>query len=347
MAKVINADKLTQSAKKYDKVLRTLPFFSLETAATALRMNVLEVDDEDVIVNKRRKAGGTGPYKQGMTIGYQDEIMKFYESNLKPELVVFKVKDNITNYKEKKLLVEVGKKLDLKKKNHPLEFEIVKDIVTSHGEDVVFSLFHAERDEDRFSPITAFTGFFPALDMLTTEGYISTAEKNTVNTGAIVAPTSATDVEAYEKLVQFLASGHPMLRSANGGIPQLLISEDTLVNVRSAFRNKVKNIEYATMDRMIEALREDARIPQLVVDIHQSLGTGSKLILQKVGNMDIGFNTGKAQQFVQVRNIFEDPNEVQFWLEAGYGVRIRDVHKKVFLTNEQSNTAIDLAGDYK
>ncbi len=344
--KVINVDALTQSAKKYDSVLRTLPFFSLEKVAETLRMNVLELNEENVLVNRRRKAGGTGPYKQGMTITYQEEVMKFFESTLNPELVVFKVKDNITNYQEKKVLVQVGKKLDLKKKKHPLEFEIIKDIVTSHGEDVVFSLFHAERDEDTFSPQTAFTGFFPALDALTTKGYISTAEKNTVNTDAIVAPTSDTDVKAYEQLVEFLASGHPMLRSSNGGIPQLLIAENALLAVRSAFRNKVKNLEYATMDRMIEALREDARIPQLVVDTHQALGTGSKLILQKAGNMDIGFNTGKAQQFVQVRNIFEDPNEVQFWLEAGYGVRFRDIHQKKFLTNEQTNTAINLAGDY-
>jgi hypothetical protein len=100
------------------------------------------------------------------------------------------------------------------------------------------------------------------------------------------------------------------------------------------------------MQEVLEAIREDAFCPGLILSTHEALGTGSKLVLQKVGNMDMGFNTNKSNQFCQVRNIFEDPNEVQFWIEAAYGTRVRDVHQKVFKTNEQTNTGLDLAGDY-
>ena len=181
---IIDFAKLTEAAKTYDKVLRTLPFFSLEEVASSLGLNVQEVANEHVVVNKRRLAGATGPYKQGMVISYKEEIAKFYESTLKPEIVVSKTKDNILNYQDKQLLVAAGATLDLKSKKHPLEQMIVQDEVISHAEDVVFALFFAERDEDIFSPATAFTGFYPAMDMLVTEGYIAAGENNLAVTGA-------------------------------------------------------------------------------------------------------------------------------------------------------------------
>ncbi len=348
MAKVIDVNGLSQAATQYDSILRTLPYFALEALAHKLRLNILHVQDEHILVNKRRKAGATGPYKDGMTITYQEEVSKFFETKLKPELAVCKVKDSILNYTDKKALVVAGAKLDLKKKKHPLEYEIVRDMVISHGEDVVFSIFHAERDEDTFSPMTAFTGFFPHLDALTTAGHIGVAQKNVHNTGEIVLPTDSS-TEAYDKLVEFVASGHPMLRSSEGGIPQLLVTQNVLIAARKAFRNKLKTFDYPSMEQMLESVREDAFCPNLVFSTHEALGMGGKMILQKSGNMDIGFDTSKSaksRKFVQVRDPFEDPNYVQFWLQAKYGVRVRDIHPKKFLTNEQTNTAVNLAGDY-
>ena len=100
------------------------------------------------------------------------------------------------------------------------------------------------------------------------------------------------------------------------------------------------------MQRMIECLREDALCRTLNVVTHEALGRGSRLTLQKEGNMDFAFNTQAASKFCQIRDIYEDPNEWQFWLQAGYDTRVNDWHEKVFRTNEQKNESLDLAGDY-
>jgi len=234
----------------------------------------------------------------------------------------------------------------LKTKAHPLEQLIVQNVVTSHAEDIVFALFHAERDTATFSPMTSFTGFYPVLDLLTTNGYIAAGQGNLEITGVFAAPIDENDSTAYDKLVEFIYSSHPLLRSSIGGTPQLICAQTVLKNARDAYRNKVKMFAIPTMTQVLEALREDAFCPALEIATDEALGTGSKLILQKVGNMDIGFDTSKAAQFMQVRNIYEDPNEIQFWLESMYGTRVRDVHKKIFKTNEQVNTRIDLSGDY-
>ena len=78
------------------------------------------------------------------------------------------------------------------------------------------------------------------------------------------------------------------------------------------------------MQRMIELLREDAMCPALEILSHEALGQGSRLVLQKKGNMDVAFNTQAATKFCQIRDIYEDPNEWQFWLQTGYDTRIRD-----------------------
>jgi len=346
MAKVLNVAGLSEAAKTYDSTLRVLPFVALNTIAAKLRLNIQEVDNEHVIVNMRRKAGGTIPYAVGTAFNAQTEIAKFFESSLKPELVAYEVQENITNYKDSKVLVMAGTKLDLKTKVHPQEQIILQSIVKSHSEDVAYSMFHAERDNAVLTPMTAMTGFFPALDLLVTAGNIAAGQGNLATTGAFAAPATTADTSAYDNLVEFIGSANPFLKSTVGGIPQLLITLSALKNVRDAYRNKVKAFAMPTMTQVLEALREDAFCPSLVVDTDEALGSGSKVILQKAGNMDLGFNTSKSEQFVQVRNIDRDPNVVQYWLEAAYGVRIRDVHKKVFRTNEQTNTRIDLSGDY-
>src|SRR5690606_30858305 len=75
-------------------------------------------------------------------------------------------------------------------------------------------------------------------------------------------------------------------------------------------------------------------------------GSGSQLILIKPGMLDVGTRNATDQQFVSVRNVKDDPNEVSFWVQAAYDTRIVDIHPKVFMMNEFINTVEDLAGDY-
>ena len=62
---ILDIEKLNRYAKDYDNVLRTLPYFTFQEFAAAMKLNVIEIENEDVIVNARRKAGHTGPYKAG------------------------------------------------------------------------------------------------------------------------------------------------------------------------------------------------------------------------------------------------------------------------------------------
>ena len=345
MAKAVNIAGLSRAAIEYNNVLYTLPAFMLNEAAKRLRLNIIDVQYEDRAINKRRKAGIIRPYSSGVALNAKPELAKFFETVLKPETIFAEVVDNINEYKPRKVLSNQGEWVDNKTKKHPLEAEIIRDVVLSFCEDVAFQLFFAERDNTVLTPATAFTGFNPVIDTLVTAGHISAAEKNLVATGAFVAPADDTDYEAYEKLVDFIGSAHPLLRRDEA---LLYTPESPIDKARAALKNKLKYIEYPSYQQLLEKLRTDAKCPNLQFMTDAILGTGNRMMLCKPGLLDVGVNNDSDSQFVQVRNPFQDPNEVQFWMQAAFGTRIRDIHPKLFQVNDQSNESLSaLAGDYQ
>lgn len=337
MPKTVDVAGLSNTAKVYAPYLASLPFLAFNEVAAALKMTILEVDGEHIRVNKRRKAGILAPYTAGGTSGSTDEIMKFIEMKLKPERTYADLRDNVTNYDDVKVISKNGNFASNTSKKHPLELLITQDVMTSYGEDVVDCMFHAERNIAVKSPMTAFTGFNPKLDILTAGGLISTADKNLINTGAIAAAT------AYDQLVQFIGSANSFLRKN----AYLYITESVLRKAKTQYKDKVKAHNDPTTSEMIEKLKDDAFCSKLEILTHPALGTGDRLMLTAPDMLDFGVNKTADDKFVQVRPIGDDPNDVQFWIQASYDTRINDVHCKVFQMNDQANTAPELAGDYR
>ena len=306
--KLVDVSKLQESLIIYDKALRTLPFATLSEVAAKLKLNVMDLQGKHSRINERRKAGGTQSYKIGKEFKEFEQIFGYEPSLIEPKDVVFITRENSQKYDDNELLVIGGSPVSNITKKHPMETKIVFGLTTSHAEDIVYSLFHAERDEDSNSPSGAFDGYFTKADKLIVSGAVNAARGNLAISGEF---------------------------------------EITVIKAaRTALRNKLKMQEYPSVARMIELLREDAFCPTLEVVTHEAIGRGSRLILQKVGNMDLAFNTQAATKFCQIRDIYPDPNEWQFWLQAGYDTRINDWHEKVYRMNEQKNEANDLAGDY-
>ena len=316
--KLIDVKKLNEAMTIYDKTLRALPYATLQEVSAVLGLNVMDLQGKHVRINERRYAGGTQSYKVGKTFGNLDKLLAFEPSAIEPKDVVCITKENSQVYTDNELLIVGGKPVSNVTKRHPLEVRVAHALVRSHIK----------------------------ADLLIASGDVNAARGNFAVSGEFAMPTGDTDYSAYENLVEWIGNTNTYLRSSRSGVPQLLCAQSVLIAARAALRNKLKMQEYPSMQRMIELLREDAFCPTLEVATHEALGRGSRLILQKKGNMDLAFNTQAATRFCQIRDIYEDPNEWQFWLQSGYDTRIDDWHEKVFCTNEQKNEALDLAGDY-
>lgn len=342
MDPVINTASLNRTSEKYDPVLKTLPYGFLNDVLTAMGINILEVAGKDTFVTFNRLGGISKPYKSGV-IDYSD-LGKATERSLEVKTAYAALKEHIMNYKGKLLTTNMPEKekVDNQGKKHPQEFLILREMVKTTSEDIIDALFFAERDENDKSPLGMFDGFCKHIADDIAAGEIAVAKGNMYNTGAIVAPANATDTTAYKQLVSFIRAANPFLRK--NGI--LYISNTTLFHAQDALGNLLANKDVLEFDVFLKHLRGSTASPNLEIVSNYALGTGDQLIYTVERNLDLGLNTKGDNQFVQVRNPYEDPNLVQFWSQWDAGTRVRHIHPKMFQVNDGVPVSALMSGDY-
>ena len=338
----IDITSLNESAIRYQKDLKMLPYAVMSEVLGAHGMNLLPgIQNKDIITNFLRKRGLARPYAVGLTVDNQD-AGKAEESVLTVEKAYASVKDNINNYKK----TVVGPDVLLGKnqsKEHPWQLIMLQTIVRTFGEDLLDALFPGERNLSDISPLGCFDGFDTIIDALITASKVKTANGNYFPTETIAKPsgeTLDTDTVAFNIILDFYQHAHKMLRQAES---RLYLPFDLGDAYDMAYFNKFKF--KPTMDNYGRSILEGSGGKCTIVR-SAIMGTGQRIILTVPGNFDFGMNTLGDEDFIQVRNPYEDPNEIQFWIQGDYGCRIRSYHEKAFLVNDGSPVANALSGDY-
>jgi hypothetical protein len=343
MTQVVNIEGLTRAAEKYDREFKVLPYAVLIPELANLGIRLIQVNYKDTIIEELRKGGITKPYAQDEDIIYS-KIAKLTERSLITHPGYAAIKDHIRNYREKNVLFDpTANKVDNQGKKHPLEKMVIINKVRTVSEDILDALFPATRNIADKSPMGLVDGIDTLIDNSIASGEISIAEKNMINSGSFSAPASETDTDAWDALVAWLRSVH--VKFALNGTPVLRLPIAIYYHCADALANKLryKGVEF---EDFVRHLQDRANMPKLKVVKHFAIGTGARITLQVEGNIDLGMNTMGDEQFVQVRNIFEDPNLVQFWLQFDVGLRINSMHPYKFVVNEGSPVANPVSGDY-
>ncbi len=344
----VNITGLAREAKNYQKDFRMLPYAVLINALKVLFISMLEVNYKDTIIVEQRRGGIAKPYVAG-TIDYAGEISKLIESDLVTVQAYAALKDDIQTYRDKNVLFDAAaNKLDNKTKKHPLERQIISKKVITVGEDIIDALFHSTRNEADKSPMGMVDGYDTIITEAITATDISLAKGNLVNTGdglgdvGLNAPVDGNDTLAFDNLIKWLRKYDEKAKN----YPAILrIPPATLLNVQDALQNKLsqKTVEF---EDLLKHIQFRSGIPKLSIASHYALGTGDRLHITTPDNFDLGMNTLSDIDFVQVRNPYEDPNLVQFWMQWQIGMRITNLHKRAFMVNEGTPTANALSGDY-
>jgi hypothetical protein len=330
---------LQETAIRYDKDLKLLPLMKLREELGRLGVTLYpNVQNKDVATHFERKGGILRPYSTSQDIANQD-VGKALESILEVKTAYASVKDNIKNYQT----IAVGPDNLLGKnisKKHPWNVTMLWAIVATFGEDLLDSLFPGERNDAGTTPLAAFDGFDTKIDTLITSGSIAAAKGNYVSTDTITDPSDSSDTDAYDQLLEFWKSAHPSLRRANS---RLLVPWDVYMAYNAAFFNKFKY--NPQVDEYQRTYLHGTGKKCLIVP-SDAMGTGDRVILTIAGNLHFGMNSLSDDQFVQVRDPYEDPNLKQFWIQGDYGTRILTVNEKVFQVNNGTPVANSLSGDY-
>ena len=339
----VNISGLQRAAVTYQKDFMLLPYAVLIPVLQELKISMLEVNNKDIVIVKERAGGAARPYVAG-TINYKNEISRLIERELQTYRAVAPIRDNITNYSTKQVLFDAAKnKVNNQSKQHPLERDIIADIITTVGEDIIDCLFHAVRNVADQTPQGMANGFYTLADAEIVAGDISEAKGNLVACGDLTAPANATDLTAFNSLRDWLRNIYTKWRQKPA---VLYIPYNSLINVKDSLENKKTSYKDVTFASLLTQLQEDAGIPNLQIVSHYCLGIGDRLMLTQPGNLDLGMNTFGDAGFVQVRSPFEDPNEVQFWNQFEIGMRIKNLNKNGFMISDGSVTGNELSGDY-
>jgi len=342
MADIITVTSISQEAKKYQEQLRLLPYYIMAPELANAGIQLLQVAGIDVITQAQRRGGLLKPYVPGAAITNEDDLMKFREAELAPKTAYISMIDNIKNYNAKKLMnvPAPGTALNQTKK-HPFEKLISANVVKTATEDVLDALWSAERNPAVLTPQGTFDGYDKKIDDFITATDISAANGNLKPTGAIVAPVDETDYTAVNTLVDFVRAAHSFLRK-NG---VLYITHNVYLFAIDALENKFKYKDW-DLNGLQRYINEKAKA-KITLVVSEHMGTGDRIELTIPGNFHFGMDTMGDVEFVQIRNPFEDPNIVQFWLQADFGARIVSIHEKEFQVNDGTPVSVELAGDYQ
>jgi len=338
---VVDISTLQETAVRRAKDLKTLAFAVMAPRLGAMGISLIEnIQNKDVITNFERKAGIAKPYVVGTV--EDGEVGKAIESVLEVFLAYANVKDNIQNYKK----IEVGPDVLIgknKSKKHPWQMVMLSSIAKTFGEDILYgSLFHAVRDATDRSPLGIFNGYHTILDSLVSDGDIAVSKGNyDTSIGEITAPTDESDHDAADQILAFYRLANKFLKDR----PSNLIMSHELADIYDdAYRNMNRyKPEYDVYGRTILHGSQN----KCTIVRSSEIGDGQRMILTTPGNLQFGTDKMDDANFVQVRNREEDPNIVQFWLQAQFGTRIRSFNKKeLFINNQSEGNANALSGDY-
>lgn len=347
MAKVINVDSLNRTSEQYDPILRMLPFRDLQPRIREMGFRFLSSDKELIEVSYERKGGLAKPYAAGTTdvdAEYETTIGKAKEMKLTPEWGYTAMVENIMNYEGVNVIGNSPEHVDPQTKKHPQEMLILQSVVKTVGEDLLDAIYFGERDITDKSPLGLFNGINTLVDAMVTSTDISVANGNLQNSGVLTNGTSGVDLyRAYTNLVAWLRKAHLSLRKAN---PILKISYATYYNVLDALTQKLQYKGVLAFEEFLRLLRGDSGIMNLSISIEEEMGSGHRVYLTVPNNFDFSLWTLASQKFVEARKIFKDPNDVQYWSQWKAGARVRNIHAKSFMMNEQSAVANQLSGDY-
>lgn len=339
---IVNLEGLQREAKNWQNVLRFLPYLSMEEVLSKLRVTTLEMSQkEDIAVTFLRKRGVMRPYDGN--INHNAEVGKPVESALKLEKAYCSMKDNILNYSDKKVLSNAGEKIDNQSKKHPLERLILESSVKTWTEDIIDGLFPAKRDVADQSPLGAFNGFDTIMDALIAAGEIAEAKKNLVASGEIAEPSDESDITALTRIIAWFSALDPAMRRG-----ELLwyAPNATILNTLAALENKLKYTKDPGLTDLSDYIQKKTLISKLTIITDPCLGTGGRFFATRPGNLEFGMNTKSDNSFLQVRAPWEDPNLVQYYMQADFGTRILLWHPKEFCMNEGTPVSQLLSGDY-
>ncbi len=313
---LISLESLQRAAREYSEMLNELPGYELGKVCEALGLNLIEdIEGEHVLLNARRKDGLLRPYVGEVEAGGDEKLMEVVPSVLKVRTGYMQLTDNVANYKQQRITVKAGRHAGSGDGKHPYEVEILRAAIATMQGDVARALFPGKYDPADLSPTGVFDGFLTILQGLVDAKEIAQDRGNYLT----IAPGAAakTALEVLQKRLGGMLT--------DGDVDVLCDRE------RAQFLREVALLgaaDKAATHEEVEArlaalLGVRGRLRLLGTPLYPAPPSGKGgIILCRPGTLTVGLGKRRDVEAVRVRSPYNDPNVVQFWMQADVGTRV-------------------------
>lgn len=299
-----------------------------------------DVENIDTCYLFSRQGLQARPYVVGNVKSSQ--LGKYVDNPAKVESIYLHTSDSLERYKEKGPFQETNV---AESAEHTII--LLNELSGRFAEDVRANVFFGNK-ANRSLPETAenqalkglslFDGFFTIIAKRRTDGTISKANGNLIETGDI---TGKTAVEVYDILTAFYAG----LSAAMKGPEKTVYIYASDQFCRLAVKGYMQTYPQIA-PTVLQAGWKFAEMPNVVLKTSSAMGTGGQLIASLKDNLEFLCDNRENNALISIGQVNTDLRVFDYQANGRACVRIRDFSPEVFATNDAVNEFTTLPGDY-
>lgn len=296
-----------------------------------------------------RKGLVARPYRVGNV--KPSQLAKILENPAKVEPYYIKAEDSIERYREKDGTYDVVNgvgEAEMSRKN-------MNEIAGRAAEDVRFNVFFGNKANRTLEDtaenqvklgLSLFDGIYTIIAQRRTDGTISTANKNLIETGGMTKIVGGNEVpktakEIYEMLVLFYSKLHPALKKPEVNL-MILASDEFCRLAQKGYMETYPQIA----PTVLQAGWKFAEMPNMTLKTSAAMGTGAQLIATVGDNLEYICDTREGTAHIRIGQTNEDLSIIGYQINAAATTRIREFDPQVFACNDAVNTYDWTPGQY-
>lgn len=299
-----------------------------------------DVENIDTCYIFSRQGLQARPYVVGNVKSSQ--LGKFVDNPAKVESIYLHTEDSIERYKEKGPFQETN----VAESAEHTTF-LLNELSGRFAEDIRANVFFGNI-ANRSLPETAenqaklglslFDGIYTIIAKRRTDGTISTANGNLIETGDI---TGKTAVQVYEMLTAFYGGLSAAMKKPEQ--PIYIYASDQFC--RLAIKGYMQTYEQIA-PTVLQAGWKFAEMPNVMLKTSSAMGEGGQLIASVKENIEFVCDNREQNALISIGQVSKDLRVFDYQANGRATMRIRDFAPEVFATNDAVNTYTTLPGDY-
>ena len=299
-----------------------------------------DVENIDTCYIFSRQGLQARPYVVGNVKSSQ--LGKFVDNPAKVESIYLHTSDSIERYKEKGPFQETN----VAESAEHTTF-LLNELSGRFAEDVRANVFFGNKANRSLAETAAnqaklglslFDGVYTIIAKRRTDGTISVANGNLIETGDITGKTAK---QVYEIFTTFCGGLSAAMKKPEQTV--YIYAADNFC--RLAIRGYMETYPQIS-PTVLQAGWKFVEMPNVVLKTSSAMGTGGQLVASLEGNIEFVCDNREDNALISIGQVNTDLRVFDYQANGRACVRIRDFAPEVFATNDAVNTYTTLPGDY-